>query len=92
MTIVEFKNRKEQFAEWLEVVKQENFIDANIQSALFIWELPPTKDGYQATHCRFNCDLDTLKFFHRQLGEKIKEIEFDKFLRENINDYIQYIE
>lgn len=91
MKILEFKNRKEHFNEWLQEVKQENFIDEEIRSALFMWELPPTKDGYCVTHCRYNCDLDQLKWFHRQLGEKIKELEFDKYLRENIQNYIEYI-
>lgn len=92
MTILEFKTRKQQFTEWLKDVEQENFDKNEIQSALFIWELPPTKKGFQATHCRFNCDLEQLKWFHRELGEYIKEREFDKFLKDNIQDYIKYIE
>ena len=92
MRILEFKNRKEHFREWFAEIQKENFTDAEVQSALFIWELPPTKDGFQATHCRYNCDLDQLKWFCRQLEERIKELEFDKFMRENIDKYIEYIE
>lgn len=92
MKILEFKNRKEHFKEWLKEVEEVNFQDAEIKSALFMWELPPTKDGYCVTHCKYNCDLDQLKWFHRQLGERIKELEMDDFLRKHINDYIQYIE
>lgn len=92
MKILEFKNRKQIFDEWLEEVTKRNFKDQHIESALFIWELPKTKEGYQGVHCKFNCDLEQLKFFHRQLGEHIKELEFDEFLRENIQNYIQYIE
>ena len=89
--IVEFKNRKQQFDEWLKEVADVNFKNQEINSALFIWELPPEKDGFQATHCRYNCDLSQLKWFHRQLGEKIKELEFDEFLREHIGEYIEFI-
>lgn len=91
MSILEFKTRKQQFKEWLEDVQNVNFKDKEISSALFIWELPPDKDGYQATHCKFNCSLDQLKWFHRELGEYIKEKEFDKYLREHIDEYLQYI-
>ena len=92
MKILEFKSRKQIFDKWLEDVKTANFKDQHIESALFIWELPPTKEGYQSVHCKFNCDLDQLKYFHRKLSEHIQELEFNKFLRENINDYIEYIE
>ena len=91
MKILKFKNRKEHFRDWLEEVQKENFIDNEIKSAVFMWELPPTKDGYQVMQCRYNCDLDQLKWFSRQLEEKIKELEFDKFMRENIDKYIEYI-
>ena len=90
--IVEFKNKKQLFNEWLKAVNEENFENKEINSALFIWELPQTKEGFQATCCRYKCDLDQLKWFHRQLGEYIKEWEFDEYLRKNIKDYIQYIE
>lgn len=89
--ILEFKSKKQKFTEWLKDIKKVNFDNNDINSALFIWELPPDKDGYQTTHCRFNCDLDQLKFFHRQLGEFIKELEFDKYLTEHIGDYIELI-
>ena len=87
MKLLEFKTRKQKFNEWLEEVKKVNFDNQEIQSALFLWELPPTKEGYQGTSCRFNCDLDQLKWFHRQLGEYIKEREFDKYLSEHLKDY-----
>lgn len=92
MKIIEFKNRKQLFDEWLEEVTKRNFKDKQIESALFVWELPKTKDGYPSEFCKFNCDLDQLKYFHRKLGEHIQEREFDEFLRENIQDYIEYID
>ena len=92
MKILEFKTREEQFEDWFNEVKRTNFDGKRIESALFIWELPPTEDGYQATHCKFNCDLDQLKWFHRELGEYIKEREFDEFMKKHVNEYIEYIE
>lgn len=91
MNILEFKNRKAKFKEWLKEVEKVNFDDQEIVSALFIWEIPPTKEGFQATHCRYNCDLEQLKWFHRMLGERIRELEFDKYLKEHINEYLEYI-
>ena len=88
MKLLEFKTRKQKFDKWIEEVKKENFDNQEIQSALFIWEVPPTKKGYQAVHCRFNCDLEQLKWFHRELGEYIKEREFDKYLTEHLHEYI----
>ena len=88
MKLLEFKTRKQQFDEWLKEVEKVNFDNQEIQSALFIWELPPTKDGFTATHCKFNCPLEQLKWFHRELGEYIKEREFDKYLTEHLHEYI----
>lgn len=90
--IIEFKNKQDKFEEWFQEIKQVNFDNKQIESALFLWELPPTKDGYSVTHCRFNCDLDQLKWFHKEVGEYIKEREFDKFMREHINEYLEYLE
>lgn len=88
--IIEFKNKKQKFKDWLKaIIKENDFKNSNIENALFMWETPPTKEGYQIHHCRFNCDLDQLKYYHRQLGEFIKEREFDKFLSEHIQDYIE---
>ena len=89
MKILEFKNKKQIFNEWLNEVKEANFKDQEVKHALFLWELPPTKEGYQAIHSKFDCDLEQLKFFHRCLGEHIKELEFDKFLKQKISDYIE---
>lgn len=87
------KKRNNDFSKWLKEVIKENFKeDEIINSALFIWELPSTKEGYQATSVRFNCDLDQMKYFYRALGERIKELEMDKFLKENLHKYIEFIE
>lgn len=88
--IVKFLNKQQQFEKWLDDVKKENFKEAP-PSALIIWEVS-NKLGYTAMHTNYNCDLDTLRWFHRSLGEKIKQLEFDKFMREHINEYIEYIE
>ena len=90
--IIEFKNKKQKFKDWFQaIIKENDFKNSNIENALFIWETPPTKEGYQIHNCRFNCDLEQLKYYHRQLGEYIKEWEFDKYLTEHIQDYIELL-
>lgn len=91
MSILEFKTRQQQFEEWFEEVRKVNFEGQEIKSALFIWELSPTKDGFIATHCKFNCPLDQLKWFHRELGNYIRDREFDEYLRNHIQEYIEFI-
>lgn len=89
--IVEFKSRQTKFKEWIQEVTEENFKDKKIESAIFMWETQDEK-GYSTAHyCWFNCDLDNRKWFHRCLNEKIKEEEFDKFMREHVKDYIEII-
>lgn len=91
MNILEFKTRKQQFEEWLEGIQKENFEGKEVVSAIFMWEYPKDKKGFQAFACRFNCPLDQLKWFHRELGELIKEKEFDKYLTEHISEYVELV-
>ena len=93
MNIIEFKTREKQFMDWFNKVIELNFQkDVKVKSALVVWETEDKDGTCTANHARFNCDLDNFKWFNRAINEKIKELEFDVFLRKHINDYIEYIE
>ena len=85
--IVEYKNRKQIFDSWFNTIYEKNFKDNEPKSAIVIWEEPS-----QVSFSKYKCDLDQMKWFSRQLQEYIKELEFDEFLRKNIQNYIEYIE
>lgn len=87
MNIIEFKNRKVKFKEWLKEVQETNFNDQEVDHCVIIWE-----NTKEVNYARFNCDLHTLRYLHQILGCSIRKLELDEFLKENIGDYIQYIE
>lgn len=89
--IVEFKSKQTRFNEWLEEVNERNFKGKDIESAIIIWETKDKNGESTANHARFNCDLLNRKWFHRCLGENIKELEFDEYLRKHIHEYIEFI-
>ena len=89
--IVEFKSKQTEFKEWLQEVVKENFENKNIESAIFIWEIEDENGFSTAMEAIFNCDLKNKKWFYNSLGENIRELEFDKFMREHVKDYIEII-
>lgn len=89
--IVEFKSKQTKFKEWVQEVVKENFEDKNIESAIFIWEIEDENGFSTAMEAKFNCDLKNKKWFYYSLGENIRELEFDKFMREHVKDYIEII-
>lgn len=89
--IIEFKSKEQQFEQWWKDVYDTNFKDQSIKSALVIFETAD-KDGCQAHSTRFECDLLNLKWFHRCLGEFIQKADFDKWMREHVNEYIEYLD
>lgn len=93
MKIFEFKTREKQFIDWFNKVIELNFKEGvKVKSALVIWETESKDDSCIANHARFNCDLENFKWFNHAMGEKIKEMEFDEYMRKYINEYIEYIE
>lgn len=90
MSIITFKSKAQNLKEWHDAVYQENLSQPNIKSAMLLYE-HVDKDGSQAHAAWFECDLNQMKWFHKCLGEKIKELEFDKFLREHIDEYLEYV-
>lgn len=89
--IVEFKTKQTKFKEWLQEVNKLNFENKDIESAIIIWETKDNQNKCIANHARFNCDLSNMQWFKECLCEKVKELEFDKFMREHINEYIEFI-
>lgn len=92
MKLFKFKSKKQLFNEWYQEAFNVNFKNNDVKSALIIYETVDEKGHPIASHCRFNCDMTNLEWFHRCLGDKVKELQFDKFIKEHINDYIEYID
>lgn len=51
------------------------------------------KDGTSTCmHARYNCDLDDFEWFKRCIEEQSFRNKVAQFLKENINDFIQYVD
>ena len=90
--VIEFKTRKEQLSEWFkEVVSQNGLLEQDVQSALFLWE-KKDKDGTSTCmHARYNCDIDNFEWFKRCIEEQSFKNKVADFLKENINDFLKYV-
>lgn len=91
--VVEFKNKKQMFNKWLQDVVRENFDnDIDVKSAIILWEVED-KDGFStANHSKYNCDLKNKEWFCKCLSNDVQQSKFHEFLKENIKDYLEYIE
>lgn len=90
--IVEFKTRSKQLSEWFdEVVSRNGLLEQNVKSALFLWEIK-TKDNLSTCmHARFNCDIDNFEWFTKCMEEQSFKNKVANYLKENINEFIEYI-
>lgn len=90
--IVEFKTRSKQLSEWFdEVVSRNGLLEQNVKSALFLWEIK-TKDNLSTCmHARFNCDIDDFEWFKKCMEEQSFKNKVAAYLKENINNFIEYI-
>lgn len=90
--IVEFKTRSKQLSEWFdEVVSRNGLLEQNVKSALFLWERK-TKDNLSTCmHARFNCDIDNFEWFTKCMEEQSFKNKVANYLKENINEFIEYI-
>lgn len=91
--IVKFKDKKEQFKDWVADVMRENFEGKKPpSSAILLWE-EQDDDGCSTAHCvHFDCSIKEWRWYNSCFGDKVREMEFDKWLREHINDYIEYVD
>ena len=81
--IIEFKSRKQTFDE---DIKKSLLNNKNLDKAFIIYA---NKKG-EMYSIGFNIELSELKYFRSILDEKIKEMEFDKYLCEHLHEYIEF--
>ena len=90
--IIEFKTRSKQLSEWFdEVVSQNGLLEQNVKSALLLWETKTKDNPSTCMHSRFNCDVDNFEWFKRCMEEQSFKNRVAEYLRENINEFIEYI-
>ena len=90
--IVEFKTRSKQLSEWFdEVVSRNGLLEQNVKSALFLWETKSKDNLSTCMHAKFNCDTDNFELFKKCMEEQSFKNKVADYLRENINEFIEYI-
>lgn len=90
--VVEFKTRSKQLSEWFdEVVSRNGLLEQNVKSALFLWETKSKDNLSICMHARFNCDIDNFEWFKKCMEEQSFKNKVADYLRENINEFIEYI-
>ena len=91
--VIEFKTRSELLSDWIkEVINRNGLLEQDVQSALLLWE-KKGKDGTSTCmHARYNCDLDDFEWFKRCIEEHSFRNKVAQFLKENIYDFIQYVD
>lgn len=92
--IKNFKQRHEEFLEWLEEVKKNNFEDAsNIDSALMIWVQKDEKGNLRPFTAHFRMPkVDDFEYLQHCLSDYILNWKFENYLKEHIGDFLEYIE
>lgn len=90
--VVEFKNKDQQFEEWWKEVFEINFKGKPAPpSAIVLWENVDDK-GMSTAHCvHYNCEMREWEWFLRCFDDKVREMLFDKWIREHLDEYIEYL-
>lgn len=86
--VIDIKTKEQTFPDWLKDVTETNFKHSSPRAVLLVWE----DDEGTANQCRWNCDVKTFLWFSECMKDKALLLKFDKFMKENINEYIEYIE
>ena len=91
--VVNFKQRHQEFTQWLEEVKKENFSDASkIDSAVMIWTTKDEKGKIHTTKVHFRMpEVEDFEFIAAVLEEYILNWKFENYLKEHIGDFLQYV-
>lgn len=90
--VVEFKTRSKQLSEWFdEVVSLNGLLEQNVKSALFLWETKSKDNLSTCMHAKFNCDTDNFEWFKKCMEEQSFKNKVADYLRENISEFIEYI-
>lgn len=85
--VIDINTKEPVFPDWWREVAETNFQHSNPKAVLLIWE---GEDG-KANHCRYNCDYKTLDWFTACMNDKMRELQFDKWIREHLDEYIEYL-
>lgn len=91
--IINFKQRHEEFTEWLEQVKQNNFSDAsNVDSALLIWLTKDEKGALKPYHAHFRMPkVDDFEYIQHCLANYVLNWKFENYLKDNIGNFLEYV-
>ena len=85
--VVDIKTKEQVFPDWWREVSETNFKHSTPKSVLIIWE----DEKGVANHCRYNCDFNTMDWFFHCLEDRMYELKFDKWIREHLDEYIEYL-
>ena len=89
--IIQFKTRSQKIEDWFnEVVSRNGLLKDKVKSAVLIWE----EEKNNTPVCmvaRHNCDTEEFNRFCQSMQEQNLKNKMDKFLIENISNYIQYL-
>jgi len=90
--IVPFKSKEDQFEEWFTDTWKLNFKGKPApESAILIFEAK-TEDGKSIAHeTHFGMTLENYNWFLKCYEDKVRELQFEDWMRKNMDKYIEYI-
>lgn len=90
--IVDFKTRQEQFENWIKKVVEANCTEETVEHAVIVFERKDKEGKTSLDAARFNSTVTEFEKFSLFLQDAILYSKIDDYLKNNINDYLQYIE
>lgn len=90
--IVDFKTRQEQFENWIKKVVEANCTEETVEHAVIVFERKDKEGKTSLDAARFNSTVEEFEKFSLFLQDAILYSKIDDYLKNNINDYLQYIE
>lgn len=90
--IVDFKTRQEQFHSWVEKCVEANCTEHTIEHAVLIMARKDKNGKEVLDAARFNSTVKEFEEFSTFLQDCILYSKLDDYLRNNIGDYLQYVE
>ena len=85
--VIDMHTKEQLFSDWWKEVAETNFKHSAPKNALLIW----TGEDGLANHCRYNCDKSTMEWYSQCLNDKVEELRFDSWIREHLDEYIEYL-
>lgn len=90
--IVDFKTRQEQFETWLKKVVEANCKEETVEHAVLVFERKDKEGKTKLDAARINSTVEEFERFSLFLKDAILYSKIDDYLRNNIGDYLQYVE